>query len=304
MRKEWDLFFKWIATEAFSSQKDVEIEEEKPLGRHPFRVDVFAHVKNPAHIPQYRGFLGPLVRRWRRLNFLEFKSLTDQVHVGTVKRVVGHFGYYGEKYKVKWKVWRQELTGQVILTHGIKKVLDDLKNGGVEIISTEKGIYEFMDPWPLVVIDLQALELTIETAPLILLAGKERFNEALEFAFEHFEKLNIFISPAYWIYPEKVKAMSEAKQVVFEPQIKKAIELLGLARVIEEVGLARVIEEVGLARVIEEVGLARVIEEVGLEKVLHELVENQHWLEQLVKTGKLTPEEQQTLIRLLKKAQK
>ena len=89
--------------------------------------------------------------------------------------------------------------------------------------------------------------------------------------------------------------MNEAKQVVFEPQIKKAIELLGLARVIEEVGLARVIEEVGLARV---------IEEIGLEKVLHELVENQHWLEQLVKTGKLTPEEQQTLIRLLKKAQK
>ncbi len=80
--------------------------------------------------------------------------------------------------------------------------------------------------------------------------------------------------------------MNEAKQVVFEPQIKKAIELLGLARVIEEVGLARVIEE------------------VGLEKVLHELVENQHRLEQLVKTGKLTPEEQQIFVNLLRKIQK
>ncbi len=252
----------------------------------------------------YRGYLGPLVRRWKRYNFLEFKSITDTVKKGLTKRLVGHFGYHGEKEDLCWKTWRHETVGQLILARGIEIIMSDLEEGDVTIRNPEPGIYEINDPWEIYIFDLKELKLDLETAPLIFLAGQKRFVEALEYSLDHFEQLNIFISAAYWIYPEEVRAMQEARQVVLEPQIKKAIELLGIARVIEEVGIARVIEEVGIARVIEEVGIARVIEEVGIDHIFHEIVRNKEWLEDLVVRGKLTEEERQILVTLLRKIEK
>ncbi len=286
VRKDWDLFFKWMTTSSLASHQDIEIEEEKPLGRHPFRVDVLAKVKRLEVIPSYQGHLGPLVRRWKHYNYLEFKSITDDVRKGLIKRLIGHFGYHAEKEDMSWKIWRYEITGQLILARNIEVILSDLEEGDVNVKNPERGIYEINDPWNISLFDLQELKLDFETVPLIFLAGQERFIEALEYSLDHFEQLNIFISAAYWIYPEKVKMMQEARQVVFEPQIKKAIELLGISRVIEEVGLARVIEE------------------VGLKHVVQEIVKNKKWLARLVENGKITEEERQILVTLLKKIEK
>ena len=218
---------------------------ETELGRFPPRVDLVVIVRNPSVLQNYHGPLSFFIHLFMRLLiFLEFKGPTDAVDAGIFKRLNGHIGHYSDQQGLSWREWLHDTMAIAVVARGGQKVLDDWQKSGVKYESPISGVHMVRDPRPCVLVDLETLPPTADTAPLLLLAPTRPLVDVLQQLFKH-DALHKYLKVAYWLHPREVKEMAKSLQVPVEPDIKTAVELLGLARVIEEMGVMTVLKEVG-----------------------------------------------------------
>ncbi len=240
----WDKLLKLlIITTVGSEALDVKSYPETELGRFPPRIDLIVIIHNRTAMKNYKGPLAFLMNEFEDVTFIEFKSLSDSVDAGIFKRICGHFGHYADQNQLSWSQWRNMLSGIAIVARGAQRILNDWNVSNVNVKKLRDGVYLTNDPWKFILVDLETIEPTDETAPLMLLAPKPRSLTAIHKLFER-EELRKYLKVAYWLYPKEVQEMARSLDVMVEPDIKTAVELLGISRVIEEVGLTRVLAEV------------------------------------------------------------
>jgi hypothetical protein len=132
----------------------------------------------------------------------------------------------------------------------------------------------FLAKFPIYLIDLGELPITLHTIPLLIVykGVKQREKEIIRFFIEHYQELRRYSHFFSTIHTRRLKEVLEEMDLRnlrgLDLDVPAIIDLLGEERLIETIGLNKVIETVGLDKVVKTAGREKVIETIGLDNVI------------------------------------
>ena len=142
---DWDHTFKWLLMEILGTESlDIEVFPELEIGKRPPRIDILL-VNDHVTLTHYEGVLGFFIRSLTHYNYIEFKSITDTVDEGELKRLAGHWGHYGDQQQIEWMNWLTNSHGYLFVSKCPSKLKEMLEN---HFRKKEEGIYYSPKPFP------------------------------------------------------------------------------------------------------------------------------------------------------------
>jgi hypothetical protein len=138
----------------------------------------------------------------------------------------------------------------------------------------------FLAKFPIYLIDLGKLPITLHTIPLLMVykGDEEREKEIIRFFIEHYQELRKYSYFFSTIHTRRLKEVLNEMDLRnlrgLDLDIPAIIDLLGEERLIETIGPDKVVETIGRNKVIEMIGPEEVIETIGWEKALEIILSN------------------------------
>jgi hypothetical protein len=132
----------------------------------------------------------------------------------------------------------------------------------------------FLAKFPIYLIDLGKLPITLHTIPLLMVYkdDEEREKEIIRFFIKHYQELRRYSQFFSTIHTRRLKEVLEEMDLRnlrgLDLDIPAIIDLLGKERLIETIGPDEVVETIGQDKVIEMIGREKVIETIGPDKVV------------------------------------
>ena len=130
---------------AFNSALKIELQddeqnlyfvEEHLLGSMPMQVDILVVKKeNNVHIKKTIGHI------FRKHNLFEYKSPDDIFSVNDAYKVCGYACIYKSDESSEEKIDARDVTISIVCNHYPKKMIDHIKERGMEVRCVDKGIY-------------------------------------------------------------------------------------------------------------------------------------------------------------------
>jgi len=152
--------------------------------------------------------------------------------------------------------------------------IDNLKKIGDGV---RKG---FLAKFPIYLIDLGELPITLHTIPLLMVykGDEEREKEIIRFFIEHYQELRKYSHFFSTIHTQRLKEVLDEMDLRnlrgLDLDVPAIIDLLGKERLIETIGPDKVVETIGRDKVIETIGRDKVIEMIGWKKALEIILSN------------------------------
>ncbi|MBD3351152.1 MAG: hypothetical protein GF364_06675 [Candidatus Lokiarchaeota archaeon] len=174
----FDYYFKRILKDAFPS--DIIIDNDIKVGTLPLIIDLIIKIPPPFlknEVQNYSNTLPVLIRNFREINIIEYKSSHDIPNKGDLLKLFGYFGLYAEQNNFELAdLINQKCTLWYICC--LKpKFLKKLTNKSKIVLEKGKGLYKISKSilgFNYFILIIDELELKEENYPLLLnLKGKK-----------------------------------------------------------------------------------------------------------------------------------
>ena len=242
----------------------LEVKDCVKIGKMPLELDILITPSVPTEkLPYPFNYLG-------ETTIAELKGPGDTATWREIAQV-GNYGclYQLRKAKVKDRgkitLWLIASKFSLTFNQPPEDYIDNVKNIGDGV---KKG---FLAKFPIYLIDLGKLPITLHTIPLLMVykGDEEREKEIIRFFIEHYQELKRYSQFFHTIHTRRLE------EVLDEMDLRNLRGLdLDVPAIINLVGKERVIETIGLDNMIETVGLDKVVETAGREKVVEIIFPN------------------------------
>ncbi|MFQ5903182.1 MAG: hypothetical protein ACE5JO_05790 [Candidatus Binatia bacterium] len=249
MRKRYDRTLKQVLTREFSSRDpEARISLDYPVSQEGFTLDlVFRSSTREAKGVDFPPFLltPHLCCQFRHagstLRPLDFQRFLAQVLLYACQENLEDFGSVSLVVVVSRVAW-ERFRGR--------------RDYALSLV--QQGVYLEEVKCRAVVIESNELSVIPGNYPYLLISEGERRREFIERILR--EKDGYYVTHAYRLYREEVRAMAEERGIELE-------DVLTPRDLIQDLGSKKIIEELGIRKIVEETGIERIIEEVGIEKI-------------------------------------
>jgi len=277
------------------------IRDAVPLGKMPLEMDLLIKPKAPIDsLPYPFNHIG-------KTTIGEFKSPEDTANWKAVTQIEGYACLYQRLNVIKD---REQITLWLIASEFTKSFNEPPCDYIDNLTQIGEGLKSgYLHKFPIYLIELSTLPITLHTIPLLLVYGgdSEREKEIIRFVIKYRAELQEYLEflPLHaqafkevlnemdtkYLYEMDIdwEAMGDAigivarrigaEKIINAIGTEKAIGAIGTEKAIEAIGTEKAIEAIGTEKAIEAIGAEKAIEAIGREKILDSMLDN------------LTPEE-------------
>ncbi len=210
------------------------------------------------------GLVIPLfAKNFSRDNLLEYKSEADKASKGSLSKLLGYIGLYGDQHSLGIDEVREQLTAWYIAARR-PDFLDGLLVKGIITATADAGVYEVLSgfPCPCRVVVCDELDVVDDNIPLLVLGSintiKSAITQLAKAGAELRHAMRSIKSLIYLFYRDKVNDMTEMKEMQPDElmqSVKRAILDLGIERTIEAIGVKEVVDAVGIDKLVDSIGI-------------------------------------------------
>ena len=228
----------------------LKIRDSVKVGKMPLELDILIFPSVPTEeLPYPFNYLG-------ETTIAELKGPGDTATWREIAQV-GNYGclYQLRKAKIKDRsritLWLIASKFSLTFNQPPEDYIDNVKNIGD---GARKG---FLAKFPIYLIDLGKLPITLHTIPLLIVykGDEEREKEIIKFFIEHYQELRRYFRFFSMIHTQRLKEVSDEMALKnlrgLDLDVPAIIDLFGKKRLIEAIGREEVIETIGRDNVLE-----------------------------------------------------
>ena len=270
MRRQWHPLLAQFLREDYSDR--MQIKDSLKLGKMPLELDLLITPRIPTtQLPYPFKYLGETT------TIAELKGPGDTAIWEDLAQVESYGCLYQKRDENKIED-RSKITLWLISSKFSQNFNQPPADYIENLTPVGEGVSSgFLAKFPIYLIDLGELPITLDTIPLLMVYEdrKEREKEIIRFVIEHYDELRKYGNFLFTLHIRALKEVLEEMHLRnlrgLELDVPGIIDLLGLDRIVEAAGKSKLVQKIGLKEVIEAEGEEKVIEMIGEDKLIEKI---------------------------------